>query len=98
VSAGYSYATISAARDEPTLISVAFHLDDQAWFAVCGDRDKRQVHLTVSYGDVSATFAPAVPGEVTERDVRIARTLAEKAAEYAAEVERLSIGAGVSAA
>jgi hypothetical protein len=97
MSDGYSYATISASKGEPTRISVSFYLDDRAWIAVCGDQEKGRAHLYISYGDVSVTIAP-VPGEVTARDVRIARTLADQAAAYAAEVERLSTGNGSAAA
>lgn len=93
---GYAYTTITAEKDEPTRITVSFHLDQHAWIAVPGKGTDR-VHLNISYGDVSVSIAPA-PGEITARDVQIARTLADETAAYAAEVERLSTGKAAVAA
>jgi hypothetical protein len=87
VSAGYSYTTISSRAGQPVRIEVSFHLDDEAWIRACGqERDRPQ--LSVHHGDTGAVFAPT-PGHVTQADARIARELAEQAAIYAAEVERL---------
>jgi uncharacterized small protein (DUF1192 family) len=84
---GYSYVTIMAAADEPTRIEVSFHLDDSAWVRAYGlDEDRPQ--LTIRHGDVATTFAPTT-GRITEDDVRMARELADRAALYAAGVERL---------
>lgn len=87
MSAGYSYTTISSGAGEPARIQVAFHLDEEAWIRACGqERDRPQ--LSIYHGDTAAIFAP-VPGQVTETDARMARELADQAAIYAAEVERL---------
>ena len=45
--------------------------------------------LSVSHGDVSVHIGPRTDAEVTAEDARIARKLADQAASYAAEVERL---------
>jgi hypothetical protein len=97
VSEGYSYATITASKDEPTRVSVSFYLDDEAWIAMCTDPKTGRAHLSIAYGDVSVAICP-LPGRVTARDVRIARELASQAAAYAAELERLSSGNGTAAA
>jgi hypothetical protein len=89
MSEGYTYTTLSAHPGEPVRIGVSFSLDDQAWITVCGAEAGRP-HLTVAHGDVSVRFAPCSSAEVTAQDARIARTLADQAASYAAEVERLS--------
>jgi archaellum component FlaG (FlaF/FlaG flagellin family) len=44
----------------------------------------------VSHGDVSVIIAPACAGQATEQDARLARRLADEAAAYAAEIERLA--------
>jgi hypothetical protein len=87
VSAGYTYTTIQAGPDEPVRIGVLCYLDDAASIRVCGqDNDRPQ--LWIAHGDVSVTILPTL-GQVTAADARIARDLADKAAAYAAEVERL---------
>jgi hypothetical protein len=88
VSGGYSYTTLSARPGEPVRVGVGFHLDAEAWVCVAG-AESGQPQLVVSYGDVSAHFRPP-PGPVTAEAAQVARRLAEVAAEYAAEVERLS--------
>jgi len=88
MSGGYTYTTLSAGPDRPVRVGVSFHLDSQAWFVVPG-AGTGQPHLHVSHGNVSADFGPCVPGQVTAEDARIARELADKAAEYAAEIARL---------
>jgi hypothetical protein len=87
VSAGYAYTTISADPGEPARVGVSFYLDGRAWISVNG-RDTDRPHLAVSLGEVSVSIAP-VPGQATAEAARIARELAENAAVYAAEVERL---------
>jgi hypothetical protein len=87
MSAGYTYTTITSGADEPVQITVAFHLDDTVWIRVCGQEEDRP-QLCIRHGDVGVHFVPA-PGPVTETDARTARDLADKAATYAAEVERL---------
>jgi hypothetical protein len=88
VRSGYSYVTLAAGRDEPVRIAVSFHLDRRAWIEVINP-GTGEPHLHVELGDVSANFSPRAPGTVTAEDARVARELAEKAAVYAAEIERL---------
>ena len=54
-------------------------------------RETDRPHLAVSLGEVSVSIGPA-PGQAGAEDARFARELAEQAAEYAAEVERLCAG------
>jgi hypothetical protein len=89
MSEGYTYTTLSSHQGEPVRVGVSFYLDTHAWVAVCG-RESGQPRLTVSHGDVSVSIGPASPGQVTEQDARIARSLADQAAAYAAEIERLA--------
>jgi hypothetical protein len=84
---GYSYTTLSGRLGEPVRVAVSFYLDGRAWIAVPG-AGTDELHLHLSYGDVSVSIGPT-PGRVTAEDARIARELAGKAAEYAAEIERL---------
>jgi hypothetical protein len=85
---GYSYTTLSARRGQPVRVGVSFYLDGRAWIAVPG-AGTDQPHLHISQGSAQADFGPCSPGQVTAEDARIARELADKAAEYAAEIERL---------
>jgi hypothetical protein len=87
VSAGYSYTTITSAPEEPTRIGVSFYLDDAAWIRAIGEERERP-QLSIRHGHVDADFA-LPPGSITEAGARIARTLADQAALYAAQVERL---------
>ena len=86
---GYSYTSISAHPGQPVRIDVSFYLDDRAWIDVPGVGNHRP-HLVIAHGDVSATVAPVDPAAVTNLDARQARLLADQAAVYAAEVERLA--------
>jgi hypothetical protein len=86
--AGYAYTTLSAHPGDAVRVGVSLYLDDRAWMCVTGAENGRP-RLTVSLGDVSVCFGP-VPDRATAEDARTARRLAEVAAEYAAEVERLS--------
>jgi hypothetical protein len=88
VSAGYTYTTLSAHPGEPVQVGVLLHLDELAWISVPGIGSGRP-HLSIAHGDVSVAILPSSPDEVTAADARIARTLADKAATYAAEIERL---------
>jgi hypothetical protein len=87
MSAGYAYTTISADPGEPARVGVSFYLDGRAWITVSG-RDTDRPHLSVSLGEVLVSIGPT-PDAVTAEDARIARSLADHAAIYAAEVERL---------
>ena len=89
MSEGYTYTTLSSQPGEPVQVGVSFYLDAHAWTAVCGSESGRP-RLTVSHGNVSVSIGPATPGQVTEQDTRIARSLADQAAAYAAEIERLA--------
>ncbi len=96
MSAGYTYTTISADPGEPARVGVSFYLDGRAWINVNG-LDTNRPHLAISLGEVSVRIAPA-PGRATAEDARIARELADKAAMYAAEVERLCAASTASKA
>ncbi|MDQ2874137.1 MAG: hypothetical protein M3Y33_04715 [Actinomycetota bacterium] len=85
---GYSYTTLSAHPGQPVQIRVAFYLDGRAWIVLPG-AGTGEPHLHLSHGDVAVSIGPCAPGRVTAEDARIARELAGKAAEYAAEIERL---------
>jgi hypothetical protein len=93
MSEGYAYTTISAHPGEPTQVGVSFYLDQHAWVSVCGI-GKARPHLAVGLGEVSVRICPACPGAVTGEDARIARGLADEAAKYAAEIERLAVTGG----
>jgi hypothetical protein len=93
MSGGYAYTTLSAAPGEPVEVAVALYLDDRAWIVTCG-AGKARPHLAVRFGDVAVSFSPASPGNVTPDDARIARRLADQAATYAAEIERLAAAGG----
>lgn len=88
MSDGCTYTTLSAHPGEPVRVGVSFYLDELAWIAVPGIGAGRP-HLSISHGDVSVAILPSSPEEITAEDARIARALADNAATYAAEVERL---------
>jgi hypothetical protein len=87
VSAGYSYTTISSGANEPARVHVDFHLDDEAWIRACGHDDGKP-QLSIHHGETGVVFAPTL-GPITQADARLARELADQAAIYAAQVERL---------
>jgi len=87
MSDGYTYTTLSSRPGEPVQVGVSFHLDGQAWIAAPGI-GSGEPHLTISHGDVWVRICPS-PGGVTAQDARIARNLADKAAAYATELDRL---------
>jgi hypothetical protein len=89
VSDGYTYTTLSAHRDEPVRVGVSFYLDDRAWIRFIAG-DSAAPHLTISQADVSAQIGPASATRITGQDARLARELADRAAEYAAAIERLA--------
>jgi hypothetical protein len=91
MSDGYTYTTMSAQPGEPTRVGVSFYLDRHAWITVSGVEAGRP-GLSIAHGDVSVRVGPSDPDAVTEQDARIARSLADQAATYAAEIERLSAG------
>ncbi|MDQ2873951.1 MAG: hypothetical protein M3Y33_03690 [Actinomycetota bacterium] len=93
MSGGYSYTTLSAHEGEPVRVAVSFYLDGRAWISVPG-AGTGEPHLHLSHGDVTVRVSPCAPGRVTAQDARIARELAGKAAEYAAEIERLHAACG----
>jgi hypothetical protein len=85
---GYTYTSIVVRPGEPTDIGVSFYLDDHAWVTVAGAGTDRP-HLHIAQGEVSVSIGPRTE-TVTADDVVIARRLADQAAEYAAEMQRLS--------
>jgi hypothetical protein len=85
---GYTYTTLSGGPNEPVRVRASFYLDSAAWIRVPGVAEGKP-HLVVEHGDVSVSFSPS-PGEVSADDARLARELADRAAEYAAVIERLS--------
>jgi hypothetical protein len=84
---GYTFTTLSSRPGEPVQVGVSFHLDGHAWIAVPGI-GSGDPHLAISHGDVQVSICPS-PGGVSAEDARIGRCLADKAAAYAAELERL---------
>ena len=101
MSGGYTYTSISARPGEPTRIGVSFYLDEDVWIAVAG-ADTDRPHLHIAHGEVSVAIGTRTE-MVTAGDAKIARHLADQAASYAAEVERLAAaneadGSGTTAA
>jgi hypothetical protein len=95
MSDGYSYTTISAHPGEPVKVAVSFYLDHRARIdTYAGGRTAP--HLTVQLADVSVSIGPAHPGQVSTEDAQLARRLADEAATYAAEIERLAAHGGPS--
>ena len=88
MSGGYTYTTIINRRGEPTRITVSFYLDADAWITVPG-ADSETPFLSIVHGDTSVRIGPRAD-QVTSEDVAIARNLANQAATYAAEIERLA--------
>ena len=88
MSGGYTYTTIITRPGEPTRIGVSFYLDADAWITVPG-AGTDQPHLTIAHGEVSVRIGPRTD-QVTSEDAKIARNLADQAASYAAEIERLA--------
>jgi hypothetical protein len=93
MSEGYAYTTLTAHPGEPTQVGVALYLGQSAWIVACGT-GKAKPHLAVRLGDVAVSISPACPGQVTAQDAQIARRLADQAATYAAEIERLAAAGG----
>ena len=87
MSDGYTYTTISARPGERP---------GSRWRSTststpgspCPAADEGRPHLHIAHGEVSVSISPPA-GTVTAEDVVIARRLADQAAEYAAEIERL---------
>ena len=90
MSEGYTYTTLSSHPGEPVRVGVSFYLDERAYIEFYGAEPGGRPFLSVSHGDVSVHIGPRTDAEVTAEDARIARTLADLAASYAAEIERLS--------
>jgi hypothetical protein len=90
---GYTYTTLSSRPGEPAHIGVFFHLDERAWVAVCGAGSGRP-HLSIAHREVSVAIAPCSPDAVTAAYARVARSLAGKAAAYAAALERQCAASG----
>lgn len=88
MSGGYTYTSISARPGEPPRVGVSFYLDEDAWIAVAGAGTDRP-HLHIAHGDVSVAISTRTE-MVTADDAKIARNVADQAATYAAEIERLA--------
>ena len=99
MSEGYAYTSVSVRPGKPATVGLSLYLDGATWIEVYGAGEGKP-HLNISVGDASVNIGPQPQG-ITAADARIARRLADKAAAYAAEVERLaaaSEAAGGSAA
>jgi hypothetical protein len=88
MSDGYTFTSITARPGESARIGVSFYLDHDAWIAVASTETGRP-HLYIAHGEVSVSVSPRTEA-ITADDAVIARRLADHAAEYATEVERLS--------
>ncbi len=95
MSEGYTYTTISVHPGKPATVGMSLYLDGGAWIEVCG-ASKDKPHLNISVGEASVNICPQPQG-ITAADARIARRVADKAAAYAAEVERLAAGSEAGA-
>ena len=89
MSDGYTYTTISARPGERPRIGVAFYLDEHAWITVPGTDERQAAPAHRARRGVGVASARAAEA-ITAEDVVIARRLADQAAEYAAEIERLA--------
>ena len=99
MSEGYAYTSVSVQPGKPATVGMSLYLDGATWIEVYG-AEKDKPHLNIMVGEASVNICPPPQG-ITAADARIARRLADKAAAYAAEVERLaaaSEAAGGSAA
>jgi hypothetical protein len=84
----YTYTTISAGPGDPTRIGVSFYLDSQAVIRMTGAGTDRPF-LSLMHGDVWVRINPRTDS-LTAADAAPARNLADLAARYADEVERLA--------
>lgn len=83
----YTYTTITARRGEPTRIGVSFYLGEHVRIRLYGAGTDRP-HLGISQGEAWVSIAARTHG-LTAVDAAIARKLADQAALYATEIERL---------
>ena len=88
MSEGYAYTSISVRPGKPATVGLSLYLDGATWIEVYGAGEGKP-HLNISVGDASVNIGPQPQG-ITAADARIARRLADKAAAYAAELERLA--------
>ena len=88
MSEGYAYTSVSVRPGKPATVGLSLYLDGATWIEVYGAGEGKP-HLNISVGDASVNIGPQPQG-ITAADARIARRLADKAAAYAAELERLS--------
>jgi hypothetical protein len=92
MSEGYAYTTISTDPGEPARIGVSVYLDEQASITVVG-RHTGRPHLSVSLGEVSVRFG-MTPDAVTAEDARMARSLADQAADSLSKLAREELKRG----
>ncbi len=89
MSAGYTYTTISAGPGEPVRVGVSFYLDERGVDRGACGRALTGRTWPSRHGDVSVGHRARRLARSAAEDARIARELADQAAAYAAEVERL---------
>ncbi|MER7506699.1 hypothetical protein AB0L05_41815 [Nonomuraea pusilla] len=82
----YTYVT-TAIDQYGTRLGISFHTPD-LWITVLGIDRQRPV-LSVISGEAQMSICTTGGGPVTEQDVTLARQLADAAASYLAECERL---------
>jgi hypothetical protein len=85
---GYAYTSISVRSGKPATVGMSLYLDGRTWIEMYGAGEGKP-HLNIAVGEASVNIAPQPQG-ITAADARIARRLADKAAAYAAELERLA--------
>ena len=88
MSEGYAYTSVSVHPGKPATVGMSLYLDGRTWIEMYGAGEGKP-HLNIAVGEASVNICPRPQG-ITAQDARIARRLADKAAAYAAEVERLA--------
>ncbi|MFF3437923.1 hypothetical protein [Streptosporangium sp. NPDC002721] len=82
----YTRASLSVDEDG-TRLDVSFYTPDVSVMALGGGRDRP--FLTLSSREAHVTVSTTGAGPVTERDVNLARKIADAAARYLANCEQL---------
>ncbi|MEU8386279.1 hypothetical protein [Streptosporangium sp. NPDC048865] len=82
----YTHASVSIDEDG-TRLDVSFYTPDVSARALGGGRDRP--FLTLSSREAHVTVSTTGAGPVTEQDVNLARQIADAAARYLADCERL---------
>lgn len=84
---------IRFSSDGTSKVQSYVRLTGSTWIQCCTYDDHAPI-LTIQDGPAEITVTNPGKGEVTEEDVRLGQLLAEAAARYAAELERLAAGTG----